>query len=356
MDKNLNNKKILNFAKTSLIILSISFFLIFSLELLARKKFNSFSNGSCDREKIIGEITIFIPSKNCKIYVKHWEHDKVVVYETDAMSNRTSTLPINFKEDMSKIAFFGDSFTWGDMNNSKETYVHHTAANLKKIKKKNSGYHNYGVPGFNLIQVLERMKQADLNNYDYVIYGLTPNDLFSPQTLDLKKEKKRENLNKKSTLKLLQEKLKKHNLRIVKVASKLFFDFFPKYYINFYTLRDINLAGYLSKDSSEYWDKRYSELFIQLEKLDPDIKNKLIIQVVAQRVQVQLYASGDIESALAFDNRIEVMCNKLNIKCSFSQIDELSKLKNSHFTIDGHFNSEANLIIGKKLAKFISSI
>ena len=121
-------------------------------------------------------------------------------------------------------------------------------------------------------------------------------------------------------------------------------------------MRDPDLSGYLSNYSSSYWDKRYSELLMELGKLDASIRDKLVVQVIAQKVQVELYKKGNKEKAFAFDNRIKKICNILKIKYNSSQLNELSLLKKSHYTVDGHFNSQANLIVGKKLAKFISNL
>ena len=138
------------------------------------------------------------------------------------------------------------------------------------------------------------------------------------------------------------------------MASKLIFEFFPEIYINLYTLRDSNLAGYLSPNSSPYWDDRYTELLTHLKNLDHNIKSRLIIQVIAQHIQVLLYDEKDLSSALAFDKQVKEICNKLNIKYNDSQLSELANLENSHFTIDGHFTASANAVIGMRLAEFIS--
>lgn len=346
-----NNQKIKpsSAIKSSFIIIGIIVFLLFFLEIFARKKFNSFSTGNCPHVKMSNDLNFYTPSKNCIYSQKNWEHSRKIIYQTDSLSNRKSTLPISSNGNMIKFAFFGDSFTWGAMNSSNENYTHHAIADLVNKKNIIAGYDNYGVQAYNLLEVIERMNQTELKNYDFIIYGLTPNDLFSPQILSLKKE----NIEKVSFLDLVMKKIKTHNLRSVKVVTKLIFDFFPKVYINLYTLRDSNLSGYLSPSSSIYWDERYSELSTQLKKLDVNIRNKLIIQIIAQRVQVQLYKAGDISNAMAFDNQIKKLCNELSIRCNGSQLHELSLLENSHYTIDGHFNSEANSIVGKELAEFI---
>jgi len=351
MYKNIKKNKIRSLFISSFIIITVVFFIFFSLEKLARYKFDSFLKGSCPHLKITGEFDFYIPPKNCKYVFKHWEHNKEIVYETDEISNRKSTLPIDSSKSIIKIAFFGDSFTWGDMNSSDENYTHHASSELRKLKKLNVGYDNYGVKGYNLLDVVGRMKQVNLKNYDYIVYGLTPNDIFSPQILSFKKK----NLKELSYLDTLKKNFKTNNLVSVKIATKLFFEFFPEFYTNFYTSRDSDLSGYLSNYSSSYWDKRYSELLMELGKLDASIRDKLVVQVIAQRVQVELYKKGNKEKAFAFDDRIKKICNILKIKYNSSQLDELSLLKKSHYTIDGHFNSQANLIVGKRLAKFISN-
>ena len=116
------------------------------------------------------------------------------------------------------------------------------------------------------------------------------------------------------------------------------------------------MAGYLSYDSSEYWNRRYLELSKNLRSLDENIKSRLIIQIIAQRVQVLLYKKGELNNALAFESRVKEICDELNIKFNGSQLNKLSNLKNSHFTIDGHFTPLANSVVGKTLAEFISGL
>jgi|TARA_B100000929_G_C15495825_1_gene415928 hypothetical protein len=355
---NLESKKPNSILKTSAIIIGIIVMIFIVLEILARKKFDSFSYGSCPHEKLPGKLFFYIPLKNCKISIKHWESSKEIVYETDENANRISSIPANFNSSMTAIAFFGDSFTWGAMNNVDENYTHYTVATLKTMKDIDAGYNNFGVAGYNLLQVLERMRRNDLKGYNYIVYGLTPNDLFSPQTATLNEQQKQEstNIKKDSLIEIFKKKIYRHKLQSIKVASKFLFDSFPKIYIYLYTLRDSNLAGYLSSSSSPYWNNRYSELLGQLKNLNSDIKSRLIIQVIPQRVQVLLYAEGDLSNATAFEDRIEQICNELDIKYNDSQLPRLAGLENSHFTIDGHFTASANVIIGRRLAEFISGL
>ena len=357
-DMSLESKKPNSILKTTTIIIGIIMMIFIVLEILAREKFDSFSYGSCPHEKLPGKHFFYIPSKNCKFSIKHWESNKEIVYETDENGNRISSIPADFNSSMTSIAFFGDSFTWGAMNNVDENYTHYTVTTLKDAEDIDAGYSNFGVAGYDLLQVLERMRRNDLKGYNYIVYGITPNDLFSPQTATLHEQQKHEftNIKKDSLIKILKKKIRRHDLRSVKVAGKLFFDLFPKIYVNLYISRDSNLAGYLSSSSSSYWNNRYSELFTQLKNLDPNIRSRLIIQVIPQRIQVLLYAKGDLSRALAFEDRIRQICNELDIKYNGSQLSELANLENSHFTIDGHFTASANAVIGMRLAEFISGL
>ena len=348
--------KLNNFIKIIFFIILITVLIFLVMEIAARKKFNSYTKGSCSTIKISKESSLKIPEGNCEILVKHWENKKEIIYKTDKKGNRESTLPVDLNNNLISIAFFGDSFTWGDMNSADENYTHYAVSELNNIK---AGYTNFGVPGYNLAQVLERMKITDLKKYNYIIYGLTPNDLFSPQSISINKEKKIETFNeikKKNSIDIIKEKIRKHSIRSIKVAGKIFFDIFPEIYISLYTARDPNLAGYLSVNSSSYWNKRYQEFFDILNNLDSSIKKKLIIQLIPQRVQVLLYKKGDLARSLAFENRIVLMCEKLDIKCNHSQLTELSNLEQSHFTIDGHFTPSANKVLGKGLSRFVSNV
>ena len=345
--------KLNNIFKTIFIITLTTICILVVIEMVARNKFSSYTKGSCSTVRLSNESFLNVPEANCEILVKHWENKKEIIYKTNEKGNRESTLPVDFNSNSISIAFFGDSFTWGDMNSINENYTHYAASG---INNKNVGYSNFGVPGYNLAQVLERIKISNLKKYDLIIYGLTPNDLFSPQIDIDKKEKKVEifdKLKKKNTLDIIKEKIRRHNVRSIKVAGKILFDTFPELYINLYTARDSNLAGYLTKNSSPYWDERYSELFSILNNLDSSIKKKLIIQLIPQRVQVLLYKKNDLNSSLAFENRILLMCKELDIMCNKSQLSELSGLEKTHFTIDGHFTPSANKVLGMSLARLI---
>jgi hypothetical protein len=343
-----------NIFKTILIIILLTILVIISLEIVIRIKFDSYSKGTCSTIKLSQDSFLNIPQSNCKIIVKHWENNKEIIYKTNEQGNRVSTIPVNFSNDSIPIAFFGDSFTWGDMNDVYENYTHYAISELDNI---NVNYSNFGVPGYNSLEVFERMKLSNYKNYDYIIYGLTPNDLFAPQDEAINKEKKISGkVKEKFILNIIKEKIRRHNLRSIKVAGKVLFDLVPGIYINLYTARDPNLSGYLSSSSSSYWDDRYLEFFDLLKNLNPLIKEKLIIQIIPQRVQVLLYQKGDLNNALAFENRIISMCNKLDFKCNGSQLQKLSSLKNTHYTIDGHFTSSANKMLGKELSRFISNI
>ena len=271
-----------NIFKTIFIIIIIIMVIFIFLEILARQKFNTFTRGSCSKEKLSIDSLLYVPQKNCVTSVKHWENNNEIIYKTDENGNRESTMPVNFNKNVISIAFFGDSFTWGDMNTIEENYTHHAVAELRNV---NVGYSNFGVPGYNLLQILERMKLTDLKNYNYIVYGLTPNDLFFPQIIPADKQQKQETskVREKTLLYIFKEKIRHHDIRSVKVAGKLLFEIFPKFYINLYTLRDSKLAGYLSINSSPYWNDRYSELLVHLKNLDLDIRNRLIIQIIQSK-------------------------------------------------------------------------
>ena len=69
-----------------------------------------------------------------------------------------------------------------------------------------------------------------------------------------------------------------------------------------------------------------------------------------------LYKKGELNNALAFESRVKEICDELNIKFNGSQLNKLSNLENSHFTIDGHFTASANAVVGMRLAEFISGL
>ena len=76
---------------------------------------------------------------------------KEIVYETDENGNRISSVPINFKSNMTTIAFFGDSFT-----ENRRIDDRFTISSMLNELLGSPRIINFGVDGFGLEQSFQR--------------------------------------------------------------------------------------------------------------------------------------------------------------------------------------------------------
>ena len=104
--------------------------------------------------------------------------------------------------------------------------------------------------------------------------------------------------------------------------------------------------------SSESWDYRYSYFKKKIASLPNRLKDKLIIVIIPQQIQVRLLKIGNEKDALSFDNKIKKICDQINIAC-VSITKEFAETNHyiTHYTLDGHLLPEANKLYGKLLAK-----
>ena len=142
------------FKLKSLIIVINIFILIFAIELFFIFILNfktEVEMNTCKRiynkEK---DFSSYAP--NCRSVIKHWEQSNFVTYETNSAGRRDLD-PDN--SDIKKIAFIGDSFTFGAMVPIEDNYNFYAFNN---ILKKSFNIHNYGTPAEQLHNVFNKLK------------------------------------------------------------------------------------------------------------------------------------------------------------------------------------------------------
>ena len=123
-----------------------------------------------------------------------------------------------------------------------------------------------------------------------------------------------------------------------------------KFYISLYMNRGI-YSGYLDQVPSEDWGHKYDSFRVAIGGLPKDIRSKLNIVILPQLVQVSLFNNNQIKEARAFEFNILGICDDLKISCYPAPFEELSKIKKSHYYVDGHMTDEGNKLIGANLAK-----
>ena len=111
-------------------------------------------------------------SPNCENILKHWEQDNFVSYKINSEGRRDLG---SQKDNSKKVAFIGDSFTFGAMVPIEDNYNFYAFNN---ILKSSFELHNYGTPAEQLHNVFNKLNTLDESKYDYIVYGLTPNDFF----------------------------------------------------------------------------------------------------------------------------------------------------------------------------------
>ena len=120
----------------------------------------------------------YVNKKNCYFEEKYLKK-KVTIYLTNNLGYRVGSILNN--NDLSSLAFVGDSFTYGYLSNYENTFPFNLVKEINKIENfRNYKEINLGVNGYQFEQVLELLKldTQPIEKSDYIIYGLTPNDLF----------------------------------------------------------------------------------------------------------------------------------------------------------------------------------
>ncbi len=333
--------------KSIIIIFFITFVFLIIIEGISRviynvkiSKIKDFSISGCHLE-----INKFIP--NCAIKIKRWENKREILYKIDDKGYRESSLPFNSSNKINFV-FFGDSFTYGDMNNEKENYVYLISNYIKSFQS--VGYQNRGFPGLGFLEILDKIKNDDLDKFDYIVYGMTPNDVYSLKVKSVKKNvsmiKENENYLEKVILSLKSN----FNLRSVQVATSIVLKN-DLIYKKIWEKR--KEKDFINNSNNNLFKKRYEVIEQKLQSLKKNKKEKLIILTIPQKIQVVNHNLGHFEKSKIFENKIGVICKKLKIKCilTLNNLKLKKRVNKTHFTIDGHLTAFGNKWISKLIVK-----
>jgi len=290
-------------------------------------------------------------SPNCKSVIKHWEQSNFVTYETNSAGRRDLD---SENSDLKKIAFIGDSFTFGAMVPIDDNYNFYAFNN---ILKKPFNIHNYGTPAEQLHNIFNKLKTINYEDYEHIIYGLTPNDFFD--LVDGKFNPK-----KRSTSKIETSKTGGYDTNLInKIKSYLVSSATSRFILHTLMSNDqIYLKTYLSrKPYSGYlleilpkeWINSINYFDESLKTLDVNLKSKLKIFILPQRAEVVSNRLNSYNSS--FLNSLMNTCKENQIDCSFSDLNPLSKLKKSHFPVDGHLSIQGNHEVAKSLSEWAKS-
>ncbi len=329
-----------------LILLATELFFKYVLDYRSISKVNTCKR-IYDNEK---DFSFYTP--NCKNIIKHWEQKKFVTYEINSKGRRDQP---NQVPNQKKIAFIGDSFTFGAMVPIEDNYNFYA---FKKILNSPYEIHNYGTPAEQLHNVLNKLKTLEYRSYDYIIYGITPNDFFDlvdgsyfSKTKDKDKTKKiiENKKNKMETFKSIK------NYLLSTASSRFILHNLisnDKIYLKTYLSRK-PYSGYLLKNLPEEWIKATNYLDESLKILDNNLKSKLKIFILPQRAEVVSNRLNSYNSS--FINSLIKICNKNNIDCSFPDLDSLSAIEESHFPVDGHLSIQGNHEVAKSLSEWVKN-
>ena len=342
------------FKVKNLIILIHIFFILLAIEL--------FFNFILDYRNIVKKSTceriynnkkdFSFYSPNCEIIVKHWEQKNFVSYRINSHGRRDLSIKnLNLK----KIAFVGDSFTFGAMVPIEDNYNYYA---FNDILENSFDIHNYGTPSEQLHNVFNKIKNINHKNYDYFVYGLTPNDFFNLVDGSYKNSLKNNN-NDKKTLEVKKNKMelfKKIKNYLISTATSRFISHKlmsnDKIYLQTYLLR-APYSGYLSQNLPSGWNNAINYFDKFLIDLKPNYKSKLKIFIIPQRAEVVSTRLNTYN--FTFVNKIINVCKKNKIDCFAPNLNPLSNIKESHFPVDGHLTILGNHVLAKELSKWASN-
>ncbi|MFL2886655.1 MAG: SGNH/GDSL hydrolase family protein [Candidatus Pelagibacter sp.] len=336
--------------KVSFYIILITFFIFFFIEICFKYYFKETKKLSCYTN--VQNEKIYVNQSNCYFKEKYFEKKEITTYVTNSYGERVSENDRKLYKD--KLIFVGDSFTFGYLSDYEDTYPYNfiSEINKKNIKKKFSEI-NLGVNGYQIDQVINILKTNKKINEsnNFVLYGLTPNDLFDVQ----KKRSKDVKMEKSSLLNKVRFIINNLNLLSVKFISKSLLKN-DEIYINLYYKRGID-SGYINMKSSPSWEYKYKYFENNIKLLNESLKKRLIILIIPQQIQIKLLKKGYSNDALAFDNRIKEICNKIKIHC-MSLTEEIAKKfeYQTHFLLDGHLLPKVNKYYGTLAADKLHNI
>ena len=90
-----------------------------------------------------------------------------------------------------------------------------------------------------------------------------------------------------------------------------------------------------------------------LKDLDVNLRSKLKIFILPQRAEVVSSRLNSHNSS--FINSLINICKENQIDCSYPDLNSLSKLKESHFPVDGHLSIQGNHEVAKSLSLWVKT-
>lgn len=277
---------------------------------------------------------------NCKLTSKNWEQDSAVSYEFNSFGRREPDQPV---ADIN-VAFFGDSFTMGAMVPIEKNYNFKA---LEKFETPRYRGHNFGVAAAQFHNILAQLNFTDTNEFDLIIYGLTPNDFFNivDGTDPFIREKpvsKKVVVNQSTTSSL-------KNLILSSATSRFLLHNLMKIdsvYLQTYKARK-PYAGYLDSPLPSPFSFAVDHVLLALNSLDNSKRDKLIVFLLPQRAEVVAAKLGQINNPLR-DYFIS-KCREMNFECASADVIKLSKVPESHYPVDGHLTISGNASVAEDL-------
>jgi hypothetical protein len=302
------------------------------------------------REFVKGEIDCKVTKENfgyqvyrpnCELHSKHWEQDNAVIYKFNEFGRREpdqQTGSIN-------LAFFGDSFTMGAMVPIEKNYNFRA---LQKLENPKYQGHNFGVAAAQFHDILTQIEHTDTSKYEFIIYGITPNDLFDivdgtdPSIkVDSSKQESIVTQSKLSQVKnlILSSATSRFMLHNIMSADSV--------YLQTYKTR-MPYAGYLSSPLPEKFVIAIDHVMRRLNFLEQSKRDKLIIFLLPQKAEVVAAKLGKTKNA--FRDYFITTCRIGGFKCAAADVLKLSKLPESHYPVDGHLTISGNELVAEDLS------
>jgi hypothetical protein len=339
-----------NFFKTTLYTVTVTIFALALLEFLlltvGEYRETTSGNPDCKTHSQHGDFSIY--RQDCSVRFKHWEQEKEIEYSFNAFGRREP----QSQNPQRLIAFIGDSFTMGAMVpiNKNYNYV------ALRLLDRNYGGHNYGVGGAQFRHVVARLEKIPIEKYDYIVYGLTPNDLFdlvdgtSNSKADERPTESIENEQSRNSSMVVVEKLLSTAIARFLLHTLLNVD---SVYYKIYMARR-PYSGYLQQPVSAAFVEALDHAFRVIANLPENIRSKIVLMLLPQRAEIAAVRLGQQYGGLQAEVRLR--CEIHNIRCAFTDMGALAELERSHFAVDGHLTEEGNASVGEDLSKYLARL
>tara|TARA_B100001175_G_scaffold311782_1_gene316726 strand:+ start:125 stop:1153 length:1029 start_codon:yes stop_codon:yes gene_type:complete len=333
-----------------IIIVTVTFI---GFEIFLKIKYSKMKNYSC--YKTVEETPYYTNGINCNEEIYYFEKKNPTLYATNHKGQRIGK-NVNEKdkiEKLNKVFFIGDSFTFGHLSNYENSYPYNSIVELNKlIGDKKYKEINMGVNGYQFRDNLNIIKKVLNKKLDsYIVYGLTPNDLF-----DLVKNNKNQNQNQnKSNIDKIKKIVDDLNILSIKYLNSLILKN-DKIYSFLHSNRG-DKAGYVNSKSSLFWEEKYKIFYEEISTIPKELRKKVIFTIIPQQIQIKKIKINKVDDGLAFDNKILKICEKIKIKC-ISFTEELGNKFNfqTHFPLDGHLLPKVNKMYGNILGEHLYNI